>query len=299
MFHARAVNGLIGGTYKFAKNTHNGTEVVLLAAVKAKGVTILENAAEEPEIDDMISYLNKMGAKIERIKARTIKITGVSRLTGCTHKVMMDRNAAITLACMAIGTKGDVFVKGADPKTIEIFLEKLKEIGAGYEVTDLGIRFFHKGPLKSTDIVAVPHPGFMTDWQPLWATLMTQCQGDSVVHETIYENRFDYVPGLIQMGAKIDYFAPKVEDPENFYNFNLEDDSPSNNHAIKIHGPTELNGAKIEVNDVRSGATTLLAGMIANGETIVTDPKDQIIRGYEDLVGKLTSLGAKISVVYN
>ncbi len=298
MFYAKAPKGLVGGKYRFEKNTHNGTEVVLLAAVKAKGETVLENAAKEPEIDDMILYLNNMGAKIKR-NGRVITVQGVEHLSGCSHEVMMDRNAAVTFACMALGTKGDILVQGADPKVLKIFLEKLTEVNAAFEIKENGIRFFYKNPLKATDVVAIPHPGFMTDWQPLWATLMTQAHGESIVHEAVYENRFDYVPGLIQMGAKIQFFEPLVDNPESFYNFNLSDDQPGNKHGVKIFGPTNLTGANIEVNDVRSGATTLLAGMIAKGHTEVIDSKDQIKRGYEDLVGKLTNLGANIEVMYN
>lgn len=277
IYRFEAKNGLVGTTYRFSKSTHNGTEVLIMAAVKASGITILENAAQEPEIDDMIKFLNLMGAKIERTAPRTIKIIGVKNLHGAKHTVMKDRNEAVTFICAALATGGKIEILDLDTKVLTAFFEKIKG-----------------NNLLATDIVTAPYPGFMTDWQPLWATLMTQAKGISTIHEAVYEKRFDFVSGLIKMGAKIEFFEPKVKTPESFYNFNLEDDTAENKHAIKIFGPTKLVGQEIEVNDIRSGATALLAGMIASGETIITDPQDQIKRGYENLAQNLLNLGAKI-----
>lgn len=297
MFYAFSPQGLKGTTYRFPKSTHNGTEVLILAAVKAHGTTILENAAQEPEIDDLIKYLIAMGAKIKRVEPRTIRIDGVARLQGANHSVMPDRNEAVTYACMALGTMGDVTIHRADPAVLGDFLEAVSKAKGAVEVKRDFIRFFWQQQLKATSVITSPYPGFMTDWQPLWATLMTQAVGESVIHETIYENRFDYVPGLISMGAKIELFQPLVENPEELYSFNSSDDSPDNKHAIKVFGPAELRATQTEVNDIRSGATALLAGMIANGKTVIIDSKDQIKRGYEDLPRQLISLGAKIAQI--
>lgn len=294
-YYFETKNGLKGTRFRFEKNTHNGTEILIMAAVKALGRTIIENAAEEPEVDDLIAFLNAMGGKIKRTAKRVIEIEGVSKLRGVKHTVMLDRNEAVTFGCAALATKGDITVIGADPKVLTAFLEALTKVGAGVEIKKEGIRFFWKQPLKATYVVAVPYPGFMTDWQPLWATLMTQAVGESVVHEAVYERRFDYVPGLIRMGARIELFQPKVSDPDKFYNFNIEDDSPKNKHAIRIFGPAPLSGEEVEVNDIRSGATALLAGVAAKGKTIITDHKDQIKRGYESLPEQLEALGAKIT----
>lgn len=292
-----AKEGLRGVTYCFLKNTHTGTEFLVMAAVKADGITILENAAAEPEVDDLIKLLNSMGGKIERIAPRTVKIIGVKKLHGTKHIVMKDRNEAVTFACVALATRGEIFVEEADPKVLEIFLEKIGEIGGIREIGDNGILFRFEKTLSAANIVAAPYPAFMTDWQPLWSTLMTQAHGESIIHETIYEKRFDYVPALLKMGAKIDFFEPGLDNPDEVYNFNLIDDTKDNKHAIKIVGPTKLNGVEIEVNDVRSGATALMAGLIAQGQTIVLDPRDQIKRGYEALPEQLISLGAKIKIV--
>lgn len=294
IYHFEAKNGLCGATFRFPKSTHNGTEVLIIATAKAQGTTILENAAQEPEIDDLIKFLNLMGAKITRVAPRTIKIIGVDNLHGANHTVMKDRNEAVTFACAALATKGEIFVEGADPKVLGIFLEKIREIGGMVEVGNGGILFRFEKPLSAVEVETAPYPAFMTDWQALWTTLMTQAKGTSVVHETIFERRFDYVPALVRMGAKIELFQPLVADPDKTYNFNLEDDNPENKHAIRIDGPTPLHGAEIETNDVRSGATALLAGVTASGTTTVVDPKDQIMRGYEKLEEQLVSLGAKI-----
>lgn len=296
IYHFEAKNGLVGANYKFSKSTHNGTEVLIMAAVKAKGTTVLQNAAAEPEIDDLIKFLNSMGAKITRVKPRVIKIVGVDKLHGAKHTVMKDRNEVVTFTCAALATKGEVTVENANRRVLEIFLHKLEEIGAGIEYSNSAIKVSFRHALMASDVTTGPYPAFMTDWQPLWATLMTQANGQSVIHETVYERRFDFVPALIKMGAKIDFFQPNVADPDTVYNFNLEDDSPENKHAIRISGPTKLHSVEIEVNDIRSGATALLAGVAASGTTTVLDPRDQIKRGYEDLAGGLVSLGAKIKI---
>ncbi|MCL4389914.1 MAG: UDP-N-acetylglucosamine 1-carboxyvinyltransferase [Patescibacteria group bacterium] len=287
-------NGLTGTNFHFAKNTHTGTEFLVMAAAWAKGETILSNAAAEPEVDDLIKFLNSMGGNIKRVAERTIRIFGVEHFHGAKHTVMRDRNEAVTFACASLVTNGDIKIIGADPTVLQILLQKVEEAGGRYEIGENFIQFSLKGALKPTKIVATPYPGFMTDWQPLWSTIMTQADGESIVHETIYEKRFDYVPNLIKMGAKIDFFEPDIKNPDEIYNFNLSDDTHGNKHAIKIYGKTSLKGVEVEISDIRSGATALLAGVTADGQTTVIDPKDQIKRGYECLPEQLVSLGAKI-----
>ncbi len=295
-FVVDAPNGLTGGTYRFIKNTHTGTETLLMCAVFARGITVLENAAAEPEIDDLVTLLNSMGAKIVRLDARTIQIIGVDNLHGVNHSVMKDRIEAATFACMALATKGDINVVGADPLVLTAFLEKVNEAGGRWEKNETGIRFWYEKPLTATKVTATFYPGFMTDWQPIWSALMTQAVGESVVHETVYESRFAHIADLTSMGGKFAFFNPGVDDPENVYNFNLSDDKPENFHAVKIYGPQQLIGQEIEINDIRRGATIMLAGLAASGKTVVLDQKDQIKRGYEDLVGRLQKLGAGVII---
>jgi UDP-N-acetylglucosamine 1-carboxyvinyltransferase len=284
---------LVGCEYRFEKNTHTGTETLILAAVLAQGTTLLKNAAEEPEIDDLITFLNNMGARIRRRAHRVIEIQGVKKLHGAIHKIMSDRNEAVSYACGAIATKGDVIIENARDVDLKAFLDKLEEIGAGFEVGQYGIRFFYKGPLRGADITTEIEPGFMTDWQPLWATLATQCEGKSIIHETIMQNRFQYVDALVQMGAHIRKYNPEVTHPEKLYNFNLDDDRSDYYHAIEISGPTQLKAGHFKVVDLRHGATLILAALTAKGTSQI-DGIELVDRGYEKLEERLTSMGANI-----
>ena len=296
-FHAttNSNKGLFGTKYRFVKNTHTGTEAMILAAVLANGKTILENSALEPEVDELIGLLNRMGAKIKRTAQRTIEIDGVKKLHGVTFKINPDRNEVVTFAVAAIITKGDVFIKNIQRRGLEEFLEALDKVGGGYEEKNGGIRFFYKNELEATDIATSIYPGFMTDWQGPWAVLMTTARGTSIIHETIYENRFNYVSELKKMGAHIDLFNPKVEDPEQFYNFNISDD---NNyfHAEKISGPVSLHNAVVSVSDLRAGATLVLAALAANGESVIFG-LEHLDRGYEQFDKRLKALGADIKRV--
>ena len=295
-YYLASTKGLKGTTYRFAKNTHTGTETLILAAVLAQGKTILENAALEPEIDDLITYLNQMGAKIRRQPNRVIEIDGVKKLKGTIHRIISDRNEAVSYACTALATKGDVVIENANPTHLKAFLEAVEQAGGGYEIGDYGIRFYYKQPLKATQITTQIEPGFMTDWQPLWGTLMTQAEGTSTIHETIMQDRFAYIQELKQMGARIEKFQPKVKNPDELYNFNLENDTPNAKHAIRIYGPTQLKPGKFKVRDLRHGASLVMAALVANGVSTIYN-LEQIDRGYEDLAGRLRTLGAQIKRV--
>lgn len=284
---------LKGTRYHFVKNTHTGTETLIMAAVRAKGTTILENAALEPEVDDLIEFLNEMGAKIKRLPNRKIRIEGVRQLKGVIHKTIPDRNEVVSYACAALATKGDVIIENAEEKHLQAFLEKVKEAEGCFEIGCYGIRFWYQKPLKATDITTAPHPGFMTDWQPLWTTLMTQAKGASKVIETIHTNRLGFTRDLVKMGGKIELFNPKVRNPKKFYNFNLEDDRPEYFHAAKVTGPTPLKGMDLVIPDIRAGATLTLAALIAQGKSTLSGI-EHIGRGYEDLDLRLKELGADI-----
>jgi UDP-N-acetylglucosamine 1-carboxyvinyltransferase len=287
-----------GGVYKFEKNSHTGTESLILAAVRAKGKTVIENAAAEPEVDDLIAFLNKMGAKIHRNNPRTIGIEGVEKLNGTNYQVMSDRNEAVTFACAALVTSGDIEIEGARKEHLKSFEEALQKAEATFEFSNNSLHVWRKAgtSLKATEIATAPHPGFMTDWQPLWAVVDTSASEVSTIHETVFESRFKYVESLQKMGAKIEFFDPKVKDPDSFYNFNWDRKSAAENHAIKITGPTNLQGKDLVVSDIRAGATLVLAALSAKGESSL-EGIEHIERGYENLEGRLQSLGAKIRKV--
>lgn len=289
---------LTGTNYRFHKNTHTGTETLIMAAVKARGKTILENAAQETEVDDLINFLNEMGGKITRTSSRTIEIEGVEQLDGAIHKIMPDQNQVVSFACAALATKGDVVVENARSQDLTAFLEQLEAAGAGFELGSYGIRFFYKRSLTATRVTTAVHPGFKTDWQPLWVTLMTQAEGTSILHETVSQNRFHYTSALQEMGAKIELFNPQVENPDELYNFNLNDVSTdvstNEKRAARVTGPTTLQGGEFTVKDLRHGATLLIAGMMAQGTTILSDPDNHIDRGYENIDLQFRAMGAKI-----
>lgn len=280
--------------YKFEKSTHTGTETLIMVASLLKGTKVtLENAASEPEIDELINLLNQMGAKILRIKERTIVIEGVDRLIGTEFTIGPDRNEIVTLAIAAIVTKGDVLIKGAKSVDLSPFIQRLELAGGGVEQKKEGIRFFYKGPLNSVNVETSIYPGFMTDWQGPWAILMTQAVGAAIIHETVYENRFGYVGELKKMGASVILFNPDVKNPEEIYSFNLSDNNPSYFHAIEVKGPTQLHNAVVEISDLRAGATLVLAALSATGESVILGA-EHLDRGYEKLEEGLSSLGAII-----
>ncbi len=293
-FHAILKNKrLKGATYKFIKNTHTGTETMILAGVLANGKTILENAAQEPEVDELINFLNQMGAKVKRIKPRVIEIIGVDELHGANLKISPDRNEVVTLAVASIITEGDVFVKSIKKNGLEEFLLMLKKANGGYEIKNDGIRFFYKGELKPTKISTAFYPGFMTDWQGPWAILMTKAKGVSVIHETIYENRLGYTNELKKMGADIELFNPDIKNPKKFYNFNITDDNENFFHAAKIKGSSLLHNAILDVSDLRAGATLVIAALAAKGTSTLFGI-EHLDRGYESFEKRLKSLGADI-----
>lgn len=291
-FHAKTT-GLKATNYRFKKNTHTGTETMILAAVLAKGTTILNNAAEEPEIDDIIKLLNKMGADVERTAHRQIIINGVDKLSGAEFTISPDRIEVATFAVAALVTGGDIFVKNAHKADIKSFLDKLILTGAGIEKKKSGIRFFANGRLRAVDITTGIHPGFLTDWQALWGVLMTQAKGQSLIHETVFEDKLGYVNDLERMGAKVKFFKPNVKNPEDVYNFNLDDDNPKNFHGVKITGSTPLHNAVMTTLDIRAGAAIVLAALCASGKSTIFGI-EKLDRGYEDFENRLQLLGADI-----
>lgn len=294
-FHAKT-EGLQATRYHFAKNTHTGTETMILASVLANGTTVLENAAEEPEIDDLITLLNSMGAQVSRTAHREITIHGVEKLHGAEFTISPDRIEVATFAVAAIVTGGSVFIKDAHKAAIAPFLEKLQEAGGEYKATKEGIRFSANDSLKAVDVTTGVHPGFLTDWQALWAVLMTQARGISTIHETVFENKLGYVADLQKMGANAVLFNPKVLDPETVYNFNLEDDKGEYFHAVTITGPTPLHNAVMTTLDIRAGAAIVLAALVATGVSTIYGI-EKLDRGYEALEKRLATLGASISRV--
>lgn len=248
------------------------TEVIIMAAALAEGTTILENAAQEPEIVDLANFLNKMGARIKGAGTDTIKIEGVTSLKGVCHNVIPDRIEAGTFMVGAAITGGDVIIRNVVPDHLKAVIAKLKECGVDVELTEDGMRVRgDAGEINSTDIKTLPYPGFPTDMQSPFMALLTVAKGPSVVIETVFENRFMHVGEFNRMGANI-----KTE----------------GNCAI-IPGDKKLKGAQVVATDLRAGAAVVLTGLVAEGTTEISQIY-HIDRGYEKFVEKLRNLGANI-----
>jgi len=262
------------------------TEQVLLTAVRAEGVTVLRNAAIEPEIMDLIAVLQKMGAVISVEVDRVIRVEGVERLGGFTHRALPDRIEAASWACAALATGGDITVLGARQLEMMTFLNVFRKVGGVLDVQDDGIRFRHPGgALNSLVIETAVHPGFMTDWQQPLIVALTQATGLSIVHETVYENRFGFVQPLREMGAQIQLYRECLGGlPCRFGQRNFL-------HSAVVSGPTKLHGADIGVPDLRGGFSHVIAALAAEGTSRIRGI-ELIHRGYEDFLDKLDALGA-------
>jgi UDP-N-acetylglucosamine 1-carboxyvinyltransferase len=284
-----APNGLHGAKVTLPYPSVGATEQVLLTSVRAKGITELSGAAIEPEIMDLIAILQKMGAIISVDTDRVIRIEGVETLIGYTHRALFDRNEAASWAAAALTTGGDIFVGGAKQLEMTTFLNVFRKVGGAFDIEDDGIRFYQGGQdLHPVVIETDVHPGFMTDWQQPLVVALTQAKGLSIVHETVYENRFGFTDALVKMGAQIQIYReclggnPCRFGQRNFY------------HSAVISGPTPLTGADIEVPDLRGGFSHMVAALAAKGVSNVSNVQ-LISRGYEHFLDKLGALGADFS----
>jgi UDP-N-acetylglucosamine 1-carboxyvinyltransferase len=262
------------------------TEQVLLTAVRAEGLTELRNAAMEPEIMDLIAVLQKMGAIISVDIDRVVRIEGVERLEGYTHRAIPDRIEAGSWASAALATRGDIYVRGARQPEMMTFLNVFRKIGGSFEVDDDGIRFWREGDAQRSLVLETDvHPGFMTDWQQPLIVALTQTDGLSIVHETVYENRLGFTRALNEMGATIQLYRECLGGlPCRFGQRNFT-------HSAVVSGPTKLHGAEITVPDLRGGFSYLIAALAAEGTSRVHGI-ELIYRGYERFLDKLDNVGA-------
>ncbi|NWO15063.1 UDP-N-acetylglucosamine 1-carboxyvinyltransferase [Virgibacillus sp.] len=250
------------------------TENIMMAAALAEGKTVLENCAKEPEIVDLANYLNKMGAKIVGAGTETIRIEGVDKLYGAEHSIIPDRIEAGTFMVAAAITEGNVLIENAVPEHLRSVISKLEEMNVIVQEEKNGLRVIGPKQLKATDIKTLPHPGFPTDMQSQMMALMLVAQGTSVITETVFENRFMHVEEFRRMNAKM-----KIE-----------------GHSVIIEGPCNPQGAEVAATDLRAAAALILAGLVADGVTRVTELK-HLDRGYVDFAGKLAALGADVERV--
>jgi len=248
------------------------TEILMMVAALSKGKTKIEIAATEPQVQDLGNFLQKMGVNIEGIGTHTISIEGKEKLNGAEFKICPDPTEAGTFLIALAATGGEGKIKNVEPNHLIMFLEKMKEIGVNFEIFNSEILIRPSKEFRSTKIQVLPYPGFPTDLQPQTSVLLTQAEGKSLIHDPLYENRFQHLHELRKMGADIE-----ITDP----------------HRALIFGKKTLIGNKISASDIRSGAALVLAGLCAKGETLIGEIS-QIERGYEKIEEKLQKLGAKI-----
>ncbi len=266
---------LKGATVLFEKTTVGGTENLMMAATLAEGKTIIENAAKEPEIVNLGNYLNKMGAKVSGHGTGIMTIEGVEKLKAASHEIMADRIEAGTLLIAGAITGGDVTVTHCRPQDLEALINKMKECGFKIDITASSMRVHPLAEWTGTDVSTAPHPLFPTDLQAQFMALMCVAKGTSIISETVFENRFMHVTELMRLGADI---------------------TPKTQIAIVRGNPGGLTAAPVMATDLRASASLVLAGLVAKGETLVNRIY-HLDRGYENLEGKLTQLGAKVKRV--
>jgi len=286
----KAPQRLVGAKVDLPYPSVGATEQVLLTAVRAKGVTELTNAAIEPEIIDLIAILQKMGAIIVVEPNRTIVIEGVESLQGYDHRAIADRNEAASWAAAALATRGDIYVRGAKQQDLMTFLNVYRKVGGLFDIDDEGIRFRHPGGAINPVVIETDvHPGFMTDWQQPMVVALTQAEGRSIVHETVYENRFGFTDALVQMGANIEVYK------EGIASITRRVPRRPLEQAAVITGPTPLHGANIRVPDLRGGFSHVIAAVTSQGRSEVSNI-GIISRGYEHLLQKLDGLGVSFEL---
>ncbi|HCU9969812.1 TPA: UDP-N-acetylglucosamine 1-carboxyvinyltransferase [Staphylococcus aureus] len=269
--YANAKDGLKGTSIHLDFPSVGATQNIIMAASLAKGKTLIENAAKEPEIVDLANYINEMGGRITGAGTDTITINGVESLHGVEHAIIPDRIEAGTLLIAGVITRGDIFVRGAIKEHMASLVYKLEEMGVELDYQEDGIRVRAEGELQPVDIKTLPHPGFPTDMQSQMMALLLTANGHKVVTETVFENRFMHVAEFKRMNA----------------NINVE------GRSAKLEGKSQLQGAQVKATDLRAAAALILAGLVADGKTSVTE-LTHLDRGYVDLHGKLKQLGADI-----
>ncbi len=280
-YFAQAPGGLRGADVRLAEASVTGTENVLMAAVLADGRTTIENAAAEPEVDNLIEFLNAMGGRVQRDarNAHTIYVDGVPQgsLHGAAVEVIPDRIEAGSFAIAGAITGGEVLLSGTRPEHLGSFLDACRSTGIEVESTASGLHVSGRPPFKRHEITTQIYPGFPTDLQAPFSLVLVEADGVSTINELLYEDRFDYTQALQKMGAKIHVF---------------------DSHTAVFYGPARLQGAEVEIPDLRAGATLVLAALAAEGESRIAGI-EHVARGYENMVGKLSAVGARITEVCN
>ena len=292
-FTAKRTSKLIGTKVHLPYPSVGATETFLYLSVLAQGTSVLSNAAIEPEIFELITMLRAMGAIIFTSSGREIRVEGVDKLNGTTMKILGDRIEVASWASLACASNGEIIVHGIKPEILGNFLSYFRQVGGGFELISANsIKFFRAGEIKPTVIESDVYPGFSTDWQQPFAIILTKADGISVIHETVYEDRFGYLTALRQLGAKVQTTAHCLGGLECRFK------GTNHKHSAIIYGPTELvsNNEIVEIPDLRAGLAYVIAGAIAKG-TITLTGIENVERGYGDIVPRLRKLNLNIEKI--
>ncbi len=282
--------GLKGAKIELPYPSVGATENIILAAVLAKGRTVINNAATEPEVIEMVMMLQRMGAIIEFRTNRSVVIDGVERLHGTAYYIMPDRLEVASWGLLALATNGKIAVHNCRQTHLVTFLNTIRRLGADYHIAGDTITFKRAGVLRPVEIVTDVWPGFSSDWQQPLGVVLTQADGQSVIHETVYINRFEYTKTLQKMGAKIELFNATKS------GLGKELNKTHYSQSARFAGPTNLHGTSIDIPDIRAGMAQLIAALTASGSSTI-DGMEHILRGYEDPLNKLKAVGAKFRTV--
>lgn len=291
VYIGKRIRPLVGAFVTLPYPSVGATENVIFAAVRSKGTTVIRNAALEPEILDLVMFLQKAGVAITVHNDRTVELSGTETFEEVDHTVIPDRIEAASYGLAAVLTQGRVFVSGARHDHLIPLLYHLKKIGGSFTVFPDGMEFYYSKPLKGGAVLETDvYPSFSTDWQQPFAVLLTQAQGISVIHETVHENRLEYLEGLRKMGADCNLFHRCLS------SVNCRYHTCDFAHSAVIRGKTPLKGMELQIPDLRAGFAYIMASLVADGESIIRG-YDLLERGYRNPVEELNKLGAEVTVV--
>ena len=293
----KAIN-LQQSNIKFKINTLMGTDNAILSSLFISGETLIYNANEEPEVDDLVSFCNIIGGRVERVEPRLIKIIGTNIFKGGNFEVISDCNEAATFMTAAVVTNGNIFVTGVDRTSMTSFVNVLTKMGCKYEFSKDEVRVWRDNDqLNNISVCTSPAPGFVSDWQSLTTLIATQAEGESLIYDTVYHDRFEYTVDLNRMGAKIDLVTPSDANFPLIVSDDLYDYSKLGEpHSVaKITGPTKLRGVKIGLTHFIDSSTLIIAALCASGKSDVTG-YGKVEKELEDFINKLVNLGAQVSL---
>jgi len=295
-FYLLTAENLTGGHVSFKNPTHLGTDNAILSSLFMSGETIISNASQEPEIDDHISFLKTIGANVERIEPTKIKVVGSNIFKGGSFRVCTDKVEAVFFAAAALLTGGNILIKGAEKESLAAFINYLLKIGARFEFSGSELKVWKTDEeLNAEKITIAPYPGLIPEWQSILTLVATKSNGESLIHDTVYPDRFEYVQDLNRMGAHIELVKPSEAGLSSVVSSDVYDEKQGEPATIaKVLGPVKLKATRLNIETARYGPVLVLAALIAEGKSEIFD-SEKVENGFENFYEKLKNLGAKIN----